>query len=234
MKLVKKEWKLVMTMLFSLLIILIIHCMNKSKEGYQNNNTNDNDNGNNNIAELKTALAVFSKVQEDRIQNIKVEGIIPDVQIKYNIMPRTIDNIEGKTLEELETILKAYQENMDYIFTVNDQEHNFIDISVKPHQQSVLTSYQRLTNKFIDKGINTQIQGLKDTQNLIKYSNPMDRFYKFNKETGKLDVNNEEELVKDIPPEGENGELNSSNNKNNLNNLNNINEGFVSYHKRFW
>lgn len=244
MKLPKNEWKKVIMILLVLLVVLIIYYLNESKEKFQNNNQNNNQNNDDNITGLKTSLAIFSKVQEDRIDNIKINGTLPDIKITYDILPRTIDDTEEKTLDELETILEAYKTSMDYNFVIDGQEHTFIDINIAPYQKGTTTTYQALTDKFVDRGIDKQIQGLKDIQNMVKYSNPMDRFYKFNKNTGDLIL--EEEIAKNTPIEAESvsGELNSdlSNNNtvdnavNNTNNnkVDNTIEPFVPYHKRFW
>lgn len=192
-----KEWKYIKIILLIVLIFLIIYKLNGDKELFQNNND-----------VLKQEISALLDITEDRIENLKVSGVEPNISISYNVIPRDINDTEAHTLESLEETINNLKKNMNYQFTIDGTTHTITNISMKPVEKST-TKFQELEDKFIDPGIDKQIKHLKDVKNYIKdgtyikYDNPMDRFYEFD-ENGNLKLENE---LLNIEPQTEAGVL---------------------------
>jgi hypothetical protein len=197
----KKEWKMITMILMIILLILIIYKFNSNhkKETFieQNNVISDS----NQYIELKKEIAIFANVSEDRIDGLKIEGVLPDVTVSYYILPRTIDNVEDRTLEEVKADLNDRKDTA-LEFTIDGQSLTFSGILLDALEKSEQTKYDKLMDKFKDKELDKQIQYVKDLKNVIKYNNPMDRFYKFSK-LGNIVL----EKQNDIPVEGQEGSL---------------------------
>ena len=234
----KKQWNYIIIILLVLLGFLIIYNMNGTEHFQNNNNNNFNINNINNnenddndyleYAQLKTYVASFADVLEDRIQDFKVGGTSPDVSISFTILPRSIDDIDDKSLEELYDTLSKMKSNMNYEFSVDGEDLKFVDIEVSPLEKNKLTQHERLISKFVDPKLNEQIQYLKNIKHHIPHNNNSDRFYKFD-EKGQLMLQPKKE---NIPINTENGVLEGDNFSVVNNNIPMV-EQFVPYHKRF-
>lgn len=212
----KKEWKTISIILIAIFLVLIIYNFNKTskKETFQNqtnnnvnivNNSNNNSNSDiNQYAELRSQIAAFADVSEDRIRDLKVEGVVPSVTVSYVIMPRTVDQMDDKSLEEVKNDLNDRTKDMGYNFTIDGETLRFIGMTVEGLDKPTETQYQKLMNKFIDRGLDDQIKHIKDIQNMVKYNNPMDRFYEFTK-VGDLVLDSQQK--NEIPVEGQEGSL---------------------------
>jgi hypothetical protein len=180
----KKEWKnisLIMLLFLFLMVIFNLNGNNKKIENFENNPTE--------YLQLKSELASFVGIPEDRIDNIQIDGVIPDVKITFKVLPRTIDALDEKNLLDVQESIASKIGSMSYDFTVEGETLKFIDINVSNDSIKQNTEYKQLMNKYIDPTINKQIKHLKNIKNYVKYDNSMDRFYKFN-DDGALKLNN--------------------------------------------
>lgn len=202
----KKGWKNIVIVLSVILLILIIYNCNgtNKKEHFQESNQNNNNADPNQHAQLKKQIAAFANVSEDRVSDLKVEGVVPSITVSFYILPRTVDDTSASTLLDIENDLNDRKKNMGFDFTVEGQTLKFINMNVDNLEKSEETQYQRLMNKFVDKGLDEQIQQLRDIQRMVKYDNPMDRFYRFTK-VGDLVVDSQKK--NEIPAEGQEGSL---------------------------
>ena len=170
-----------MLLFLFLMVIFYLNADNKKTEHFENNSTKYN--------QLKSELASFVGVPENRIDDIQVDGIIPDVKITFKILPRTIDALDEKNLLDVENSLTSKIGSMNYDFTVDGETLKFVDINVSNDSTTHDTEYKKLINKYVDPTLDKQIKHLKNIKNYVKYNNSMDKFYKFN-DDGKLILNN--------------------------------------------
>lgn len=204
-----KDWKYIKIVLSILLVLLIIYKLNgDTNESFQNNNNNNDDNSQ---LTIKQEIASLLDIPEDRIENIHISGTEPNITVTFYVSPRDINDEESHTLETVHQNIKNMKENINYEFTIDGNMHTFTNISVATLDKSD-TKTQQLKNKFIDPQIDEQIQHLKDVKNYIKngtyikYDNPMDRFYEFNKH-GNLTVEAELQNPETTEPQTEAGVL---------------------------
>ena len=225
----KKGWKNIGIVLSVILLILIIYNFNGSnkKEHFQDSEENNNADTNQH-AQLKKQIAAFANVSENRISDLKVNGVVPSITVSFFILPRTIDDASASTLLDIESDLNDRKKNMGFDFTVDGQTLKFINMDVNNLEKSEETQYQRLMNKFVDAGLDDQIEQLKNIQKMVKYDNPMDRFYKFTK-VGDLVVDSQNK--NEIPNEGQEGSLEDVPPIEQLNNNKTIEEFTLNHHK---
>ncbi len=206
-----KDWTYIKIILLIVLIILIIYKLNGTNETFQNNQNNQNEQiVDNNV--LLQEISSLLDIQEERIENIKISGLDPDIRITFHIIPREINDTESATLESINETIKTLKSTMNYQFTIEGEMKNFTDILVNPIEKVKLTKFEKLQHRFINPNINEQINHLKDVKNYIKndiyikHNNPMDRFYGFDK-YGNLKVEDEIQNPEITEPQTENGIL---------------------------
>ena len=194
--------------LLIVLVILIIYKLNGNQiETFQNDEKSQ--------LVLKQELTSLFDIPEERLDNIKISGLDPDITITFYIRPRDINDEESPNLENIKQNIENMKKNMNYQLTINGELKNFKDISVNAIEKSKITKFEQLKNKFIDPNIDSQIQHLNDVKYFIKdgvylkHDNPMDRFYKFNK-FGDLTVEEEIQNPEPTDPQTEKGVLDNT------------------------
>lgn len=181
MKIFKKDWKSIICILLLCLFVLLIYKFNSSsKEAFENNNNNIDEYNQEVPSDLKEPLALLAGVSSERIENIKITGIDPDIQIHFDILPRSADDSSEPTLENVIQKLDTLKMNMDYIIKVEGKDHHFKNIQTKSYENDK-TDVNNLTSKFVDPTLKKQIKYLKELQTLIGSDYNTDNFLTFNK-----------------------------------------------------
>lgn len=208
-----KDWTCIKIILLIILIILIIYKLNgDTTETFNNDTQNDNKSDTTDNQILKRELSAILDISEDRIENIKISGLDPDIKVTFYIIPRDINDEESPKLESIQETITNIKQNMNYQFTIDGEMKNFTDIEVKPIEKNTPTKMDQLKNKFIDANIDNQIKHLNDVKYYIKdgvyikRDNPMDRFYEFSKH-GNLTIEDELQNPEPTEPLSENGVL---------------------------
>jgi hypothetical protein len=173
---------------------MLIYKFNSSgKESFSNNNKNNKNNNadeseyNQDVpSDLKEPLALLTGVSSERIENIKITGVNPDIQIYFDVLPRSADDSDEPTLENVVQKLDTLKMNMDYIIRVDGTDHHFKTIHTKSYKKDK-TNTDELTSKFVDPTLKKQIKYLKELQTLIGSDYNTDNFLTFNK-NGNLEL----------------------------------------------